>query len=63
MQNTVLVALRSLGMLGFKHIPVCYMQNSVEKRMQLLAGVLVSMSCIQNNSKWVLQKFLVIAGH
>jgi replicative DNA helicase len=38
--NKVLEALRSLGVVGNKHIPSCYLRGSQEVRLQVLAGLI-----------------------
>ncbi|WP_419996520.1 replicative DNA helicase [Streptomyces boninensis] len=46
--GSLLVALRELGVLGRKHVPVTYLRGSVEQRRELLAGLLDTDGTVTN---------------
>lgn len=54
--NPVLIALRDLGVLGNKHIPLLYRANSREVRLRLLAGIVDTDGCFAGNDYEIIQK-------
>lgn len=54
--NSFLNALKEYGLIGNKHIPQCYISNSEEVRLQLLAGLLDSDGYMARNGYEITQK-------
>jgi hypothetical protein len=54
--NPLLDALREIGVLGNKHIPLAYKANSREVRLRLLAGIIDTDGCMAGNDFEVIQK-------
>lgn len=55
-RNPALSALRALGVCDNKHIPNCYLRNSRESRLQLLAGLVDSDGHLANGVIDIIQK-------
>ena len=54
--NPLLDALREVGVLGNKHIPLVYKANSREVRLRLLAGIIDTDGCMAGNDFEIIQK-------
>jgi len=54
--NPVLDALRGLGVLADKHIPLLYRANSRQVRLQVLAGIVDTDGCIAGNDYNIIQR-------
>lgn len=60
-KNTLLFDLRNIDVFGNKHIPNCYLQNSRQVRLAVLAGYLDTDGCLSNNCYEFITKRLSIA--
>lgn len=54
--NTVLNHLRQLQLIGNKHIPRCYLENSTNVRLAVLAGLIDTDGNLDNNTYDIVQK-------
>lgn len=54
--NPLLNSLREIGVIGNKHIPECYLVNSRDKRLQLLAGLIDTDGSYSNHLLEITQK-------
>lgn len=60
--NSVYRALQDLGLLGNKHIPMCYLVNDRETRLSLLAGLIDTDGYLSGKSYEITQKSVRVAS-